>query len=224
MTVAGCVNGLIITQLNLMPFIVTLGTLEAYRGLTQRLGNDQTVDAPETWLNQLVDPPTHEWMIFAWAVWVMLALMLIVAILMRYTRAGRHVYAIGSNEQTARLCGVNVNGTKILVYTAGGFFAGIAGVIAFAKLGQGDVVTAKGLELNVIAAVVLGGASLNGGQGSVIGTLIGALIMTVIRNGCSKLGMRDSNQQMLTGAIIVLAVALDRFQHRRGLAGTRLSS
>jgi ribose transport system permease protein len=134
---------------------------------------------------------------------------------MRYTRWGRHVYAIGSNEQTARLCGVNVSRTKILVYAVSGLFAGIAGVIAFAKLGQGDVTTAEGLELNVIAAVVLGGASLNGGQGSVFGTLVGALIMTVIANGCSKLGMRNSDQKMLTGAIIVLAVAIDRFQHRR---------
>ena len=144
----------------------------------------------------------------------MLLLTCLVAVLLRYTRFGRHVFAIGSNEQTARLCGVPLDRTKLLVYSVGLAFAGIAGVLQFSYLTVGDPTTAAGLELAVIAAVVIGGASLNGGEGSVFGSLVGALIMTVVANGCTKLNLSNWVQEIVTGAIIVAAVVLDRFRHR----------
>ncbi len=146
----------------------------------------------------------------------MLILAALVSLVLRYTRFGRHVFAIGSNEQTARLCGVNVNRTKLLIYMIGVGFAGLAGVLQFSFLGMGDSTTALGMELNIIAAVVIGGASLNGGEGSVIGSIIGALIMTVVANGCTKMGLENYVQEIITGAIIIVAVLLDRLRHRAG--------
>ncbi len=145
----------------------------------------------------------------------MLILAVLVAAILRYTRFGRHVFAIGSNEQTARLCGIAVHSSKVLIYSVGGLFAGLAGVLQFGKLGEGDPTAGKGMELDIIAAVVIGGASLNGGQGSVFGTLVGALLMVVVASGCTKLGMENWTQEIITGGIIVLAAAIDQLQHRR---------
>jgi ribose/xylose/arabinose/galactoside ABC-type transport system permease subunit len=218
--IAGCLTGLLITQLRVMPFIVTLGGLEAIRGLTQDIGNEQTVLAPTTWLNTLLRIPRagQEWMLLPPGVWMAMALAVLVSIGLRYTRMGRHIFAIGSNEQTARLCGIAVTRTKILVYMIGGLFAGIAGVLQFSSLTVGDTTTATGMELDVIAAVVLGGASLSGGRGSVFGTLVGALIMAVMSNGGTKMGWKNPRQMEVTGCIIVLAVAIDGFQHRKSSA------
>jgi ribose/xylose/arabinose/galactoside ABC-type transport system permease subunit len=145
----------------------------------------------------------------------MLILALAVAGLLRYTRLGRHTYAIGSNEQTARLCGVAVERVKIIIYTLSAAFAGLAGLMQFSRLSVGDPTVAVGAELDVIAAVVIGGGSLAGGEGSILGSLVGALIMTVIRSGCTHMGRPNWEQEIVTGAIIVLAVALDRLRHRR---------
>ena len=147
-------------------------------------------------------------------VWLMLVLAVAVAILLRQTRFGRHVYAVGSNELTARLCGVPVERVKVLVYIIGAAFAGIASVLQFGYLTGGDPTTAVGLELNIIAAVVIGGASLNGGQGGVLGTLVGAVIMSVVANGCTKLGLANWVQEIVTGVIIVAAVLLDSLRRR----------
>ncbi|RYG30766.1 ABC transporter permease, partial [bacterium] len=127
---------------------------------------------------------------------------------------GRHIFAIGSNEATARLCGVPVNRTKLGIYTLGVALAGIAGVLQFSYTGQGDPTTATGLELDAIAAVVIGGASLAGGQGSILGSLLGATLMTVIANGGTKMNLPNWVQEIVTGVIIVLAVTLDRLRHR----------
>jgi ribose/xylose/arabinose/galactoside ABC-type transport system permease subunit len=155
------------------------------------------------------------WPLWAAGVWVLLVLAVIVAGVLRLTRFGRHVFAIGSNEQAALLCGVPVVRAKVLVYTLAGMLVGIAGVLEFSYIGMGDPTTRFGAELDVIAAVVFGGASLSGGQGSVLGSLVGALIMTMIANGCTKMGWPNPVQEVVTGAIIVLAVALDRLRHRR---------
>jgi ribose/xylose/arabinose/galactoside ABC-type transport system permease subunit len=122
---------------------------------------------------------------------------------------------VGSNEQTARLCGVAVERVKLAVYTICASFAGLAGLMQFSRLTVGDPTVAVGLELDVIAAVVIGGGSLSGGEGSILGSLVGALIMTVIRSGCSQMGLPNWVQEIVTGSIIVLAVALDRLRHRR---------
>jgi ribose/xylose/arabinose/galactoside ABC-type transport system permease subunit len=213
----GALIGLLITRLNLTPFIVTLGTWGAYRGLAKGLANETMVAAPTTWLNELLQSlgPKSRWMIFPPGVWLMLALTLLVGALLRYTRFGRHIFAIGSNEQTARLCGVPVRRTKLLIYIVGLALAGVAGVLQFSYLTVGDPTTANGLELAVIAAVVIGGASLNGGEGSVFGSLVGALIMTVVANGCTKMNLANWVQEIVTGLIIITAVAIDRLRHRR---------
>ena len=213
----GLTIGLLVTLLDLPPFIATLGLLTAIRGLAEGAANDSEVYAPITPLNSLLRKlmPGEHWMLFPRGVWIMLALTVVVALVLRYTRFGRHVFAIGSNEQTARLCGVRVKQTKILIYVFAGLFAGIAGLLQFSYLTQGDPTTAKGLELDIIAAVVIGGASLSGGEGGVGGTLVGALIMTIVSNGCTKMDVPNSRQEIITGVIIVVAVTLDRLRQRR---------
>jgi ribose transport system permease protein len=212
----GLLIGLLITQLNLTPFIVTLGALGALRGLAKGLAHETMVMAPATWLNGLLQSinERNRWMILPPGVWLMLVLTAGVGALLRYTRFGRHIFAIGSNEQTARLCGVPLRSTKLLIYTVGLAFAGIAGVLQFSYLTVGDPTSANGAELSIIAAVVIGGASLSGGEGSVFGSLIGALIMTVVANGCTKMEISNWVQDIVTGGIIIVAVVLDRLRHR----------
>jgi ribose/xylose/arabinose/galactoside ABC-type transport system permease subunit len=133
---------------------------------------------------------------------------------LRYTRAGRHAVAVGSNEAAARLCGVPVERTRLLVYTLGGAFAGLSGLFQYSRLSSGDPTAAPGHELDVIAAVVIGGASLAGGEGSILGSLVGALLMTTIRNGCALMDWRNYNIGIVAGLIIVAAATLDRFRRR----------
>jgi ribose transport system permease protein len=213
---AGAMNGLLITRLRVVPFIVTLGTLLLLRGAAKGFASEQKIDAPLSWLNQLlaVLGPDRQWLLFPPGVWLMLLLAAGVALLLRNFRIGTHVIAIGSNEQTARLCGIDVERVKLFVYASGGGFAGIAGLLQFSRLTVGDPTVAVGVELDVIAAVVIGGGSLSGGEGSVLGTIVGALIMTVIRSGCSQMGLPNWVQEIVTGCIIVAAVALDRWRHR----------
>jgi len=213
----GAVIGVIVTRLRLTPFIVTLGMLGIIRGLAKGLANQQMVLAPQTWLNGLLTTldSSQRWMLFPAGVWLTIVLGLITAGFLGYTKTGRHIYAIGSNQETARLCGVRVERTKLLVFTLGSAFAGLAGVLQFSYLTMGDPTTTFGTELEVIAAVVIGGGSLSGGEGSVAGSLIGAFIMTVVGNGCTKLGLDNWVQEIVTGLIIVFAVALDRWRHRK---------
>jgi ribose/xylose/arabinose/galactoside ABC-type transport system permease subunit len=212
----GLLIGILVTRLGLSPFIATLGMWGAVRGMAKGLANEQTVQAPETWLNSLLNtlPDSQKWMIFPAGVWLALILAVLVAAMLRYTRFGRHIFAVGSNEQTARLCGVNVDKTKLSIYVLAGCFAGLAGLLQFSYLTLGDPTTATGMELDIIAAVVIGGASLSGGQGSIFGTLVGALIMTIVANGCTKMEFANWVQEIVTGVIIISAVALDRFRHK----------
>jgi ribose transport system permease protein len=213
----GLLNGVLITRVKVVPFIVTLGTLLVLRGAAKGLAHEQKIDAPITWLNDLLAalPPSQSWQLIPPGDWLLLALAILIAGILRYTRLGRHVFAVGSNEQTARLCGVAVENVKIIVYTLSATMAGLAGVMQFSRLTVGDPTVAVGLELDVIAAVVIGGGSFTGGEGSVLGTIVGALIMTVIRSGCSQMGLPNWVQEIVTGSIIVLAVALDRLRHRK---------
>ncbi len=213
----GYVNGFLITRFRVVPFIVTLGTLLVVRGAAKGFAREQKIDAPLTWLMDLLAalPPGEGWQIVPWGVWLTIALAFLVAGILIYTRLGRHIIAIGSNEQTARLCGVPVDRVKVIVYALGGLFAGVAGVLQFSRLTVGDPTVAMGVELDVIAAVVIGGGSLSGGEGSIAGTIVGALIMTVIRSGCAQMGLPNWVQEMVTGGIIVVAVALDRWRQRR---------
>ncbi len=208
----GALSGLLITRLRLLPFVVTLGMMGALRGAAKGVANEQPVYPDETWLNGLMQLGGVGGL--PGGVWLMLVLAVLVALAMRYTRFGRHVFAVGSNELTARLCGVPVERVKVLVYLLGGVFAGLGAVLQFAYLTGGDPTTAVGLELNIIAAVVIGGASLAGGQGTITGTLVGALIMSVVANGCTKLGLSNWVQEIVTGGIIIAAVLLDYLRRR----------
>jgi ribose/xylose/arabinose/galactoside ABC-type transport system permease subunit len=209
----GALNGLLITRLRVVPFIVTLGTMLLLRGAAKGLADERRIEAPITWLNGLLrttrDNPA---LLLPTGIWITIALAAVVAATLRYTRFGRHLFAIGSNERTARLCGVRVDRARFAVYTAAGALAGLAGLMQFAKLSVGDPTVAIGLELDVIAAVIIGGGSLLGGKGTVLGTIGGAAIMAVIQIGCSQHGLPNWVQQIVTGAIIVLAVALDRWR------------
>jgi ribose transport system permease protein len=208
----GAFSGLLITRLRLLPFVVTLGMMGALRGAAKGLAGEQPIYPDETWINQLMLLGPRGTL--PGGVWLMLAFAGLTGLVLRFTRFGRHVFAVGSNELTARLCGVPVERVKLLVYTLGGAFAGLGAVLQFAYLTGGDPTTAVGLELNIIAAVVIGGASLAGGQGSITGTLVGALIMSVVANGCTKLGLSNWVQEIVTGGIIIAAVLLDYLRRR----------
>lgn len=215
---AGLVNGALVARLRITPFIVTLGTMSLQRGLAKGIAHEQKIDAPERGLGQLMAMPAPEraWQLFPTGVWLTLLLAGVLAGTLLYTRFGRHVIATGSNEPTARLCGIDVPRVVVLVYLIGGALAGVAGVMEFSYLTVGDPTDSIGLELSVIAAVVIGGGSLSGGQGSIFGTLLGALLMTFIAAGCTHVGVPNWVQEILTGLIIIAAVALDRWRRHTG--------
>ncbi|MBI2947784.1 MAG: ABC transporter permease [Verrucomicrobia bacterium] len=212
----GLLNGLSVAALRMLPFIVTLGMMGVGRGTAKWLAGNQTVNAPESSVNNLMAlveplslfplPP---------GVWIAAALAVVMAVVMRQTVFGRYVFAIGSNESTARLCGIRVQLYKVLIYTLAGLFFGLAGLMQLSRLTQGDPTVAIGLELDIIAAVVIGGASLNGGVGSILGSMIGALIMAVLRNGSNQMGWQTYTQEIIIGIVIILAVGLDLLRQRR---------
>lgn len=212
----GLYNAILITALRLPPFIATLGTLGFYRGLAKWISNSMPVSAPAHGLELWVRPvPAQDWLPFAPAIGLMLALGVFLAALLRYSILGRYTFAIGSNEATARLCGVRVPRVKVCIYVLAGLLTGLAGLMQFARLTQGDPTVAIGVELDVIAAVVIGGGSLSGGQGSLLGTLAGAFLMAYLRNRCTVLGWPNFVQEMIVGHIIIIAVALDKWRVRR---------
>ena len=209
----GAINGVAITRLRIVPFIVTLGTMGIARGVAKWLAGEQTVNAPAGWLADLMTKtPAPGWLLVSRGVWITLLLAGLAAFVLRRTVFGVHTIAVGSSEATAHLCGVRVDRIKIAVYVIAGVFAGLAGVMQLGRLTVGDPTTALGLELDVIAAVVLGGASLSGGRGSIAGSLLGAFFMAVLANGCTLTGVPTYVQEIVVGAIIVIAVALDRLR------------
>lgn len=213
----GFLNGVLITRLKVLPFIVTLGSLLFVRGAAEGLGNNSSVLAPDSKLNDLLAKLNEHsrWQMLSVGTWLMLLASIAVSVMLTRSQFGRHMVAVGSNESAARLCGVNVARIKQSMYVLVGIFAAFGGIMQFSRLRLGDPTGANGLELDVIAAVVIGGASLSGGQGSIAGTLLGALIMTTINAGCNQIDLPNWVQKMVTGAIIVAAVALDRYRNSR---------
>ena len=157
----GLVNGVLITQLRVVPFIVTLGTMLVIRGAAKGFAEERRIEAPATWLNDLLRVTGGESLLPS-GIWAVITLAILVAGLLRYTRFGRHVFAIGSNERMARLCGVAVTRTKVIVYALSAAFVGFAGLLQFSKLSVGDPTVAVGLELDVIAAVSSAAAACRG--------------------------------------------------------------
>jgi ribose transport system permease protein len=214
--IVGLVNGLSITGLRVVPFIATLGMLGVARGSAKWLAGQQTVNVPDTWVNNLaVTFPSPSWLLVAPGVWIAILLAIAMAVVLRNTVFGRRIFALGSNEAAARACGIRTNQLKVWIYALAGLFFGLAGVMQMSRLRQGDPTVAVGTELDVIASVVIGGASLNGGEGSILGSMIGALIMAFLRNGCQQMGWPNYIQEIIIGAIIVLAVAIDRLRSSR---------
>ena len=214
--VVGVLNGLLITKLRVIPFIATLGTLGMARGVAKWIADQQTVNVRPTWVNELaVTFPEPGWLIVAPGVWLSVLLAVIVALVLRYTVFGRRVFAIGSNEAAARACGIGVDRLKVWIYALAGLLFGLSGVMQMSRLRQGDPTVAIGTELDVIAAVVIGGGSLNGGVGTILGSMIGATIMAVLRNGSQQMGWPNYVQEIMIGAIIVVAVAIDGWRSRR---------
>ncbi len=208
----GLLVGLLITSLGMAPFIVTLGAMSILRGAAKGIAHEQKIDVDPGGLETLLAPSRF---VAPPGVWITIAVAAAAAVVLHLSRFGRHVFAIGSNEGAARLCGISLGRTKTLVYVAAGALSGLAGVMEFSTLTVGDPTDSIGLELEVIAAVVIGGASLSGGEGSIAGSMAGACLMTVIRTGGTHVGLPNWVQEILTGAIIVVAVAVDRLRQRR---------
>jgi ribose/xylose/arabinose/galactoside ABC-type transport system permease subunit len=211
--VLGLCNGALVSGLKISPFIVTLGTMSIVRGVAKGIADEQKIDADPRGLDALMRSHTGSFALPA-GVWLMLAVTLFGVGLLTYTKIGRQIVAVGSNTETARLCGISIPKTTLFVYALGGLLVGLAGVLEFATLTVGDPTDSVGLELEVIAAVVIGGGSLSGGQGSASGTLVGALLLTVIKAGCTHLGFPNWVQEIFTGFIIVVAMSIDRLRQR----------
>jgi ribose transport system permease protein len=217
--IVGVVNALAITRLKVVPFIATLGMLGVARGIAKWVAGEQTVNMPDNWLNKLLIMfPNPPWLMVAPGVWITIVLAVVAAIVLRKTVFGRRVFALGSNEAAARACGIATSRLKIWIYGLAGLLFGLAGVMQMSRLRQGDPTVAAGSELDIIAAVVIGGGSLNGGEGSILGSMIGALIMAFLRNGCQQVGWHNYVQEIIIGAIIVIAVAVDRWRSSRAVA------
>jgi ribose transport system permease protein len=212
--ICGIVNGLLISHLRISPFIATLGTMQAFRGLVLEMTKGLPVDRgiPRSFGN------LRNGNLFG-VIPVPLILIIVIAVMasltLRYTRLGRYSYAIGSNVEAARHSGIKVGKYLIMIYAVGGFLTGLAGMIEFSSLVSGQPTAGVGYELRVIAAVVIGGGSLMGGEGTVSGTIAGALLMALLLNGCVLLHISDYVQQIVIGALIVVAVALDQLRKRK---------
>lgn len=204
---AGWGNGFAITRLRLPPFVATLGMLSIARGLTMLWTGGFPItglgdDFGRLGTGALLGMPLP--------VWIMTVLTALFVVVTTRTRFGRHLYAVGGNERAARLTGLNVPRLKLAVYTLGGALAGVAGLIVTARLDSAQPNAGLGYELDSIAAVVIGGTSLSGGRGSVLGTVLGCLIIGVLNNGLFLLNVSPFWQQVVKGLVILLAVALDR--------------
>ncbi len=211
----GLLNGVAIAGLRMTPFIITLGTLGVARGSAKWLADNQTVNYDASPLNRWMTTADPFGYALPTGVWVALGLAFVTAIVLRNTVFGRHVFALGSNEATARLCGIPTTRLKVIIYALAGCFFGLAGLFQLARLRQGDPTVAVGLELDIIAAVIIGGASLNGGVGTILGSMIGALIMAVLRNGSQQMGWPTYFQEIIIGLVIIVAVFLDRLRQGR---------
>lgn len=212
-TAFGACNGLLITRLGLPPFIATLGTLSIGRGLIYVITQGYPVTAPrdplllqigQGYLGQVPMP-----------VIIMIVVTIVATIFLSRSTLGRYIYAVGGNEEAARLAGINVNRVKMFVYTTSGFLASISGIILLSRLVSAQPTAGLGQELPVIAASIIGGTSLVGGEGTALGAVLGAAIVGVLENGIVLLGINTYAQQVVTGAAILLAVGLDIWRKRR---------
>ncbi|MGN6651582.1 ABC transporter permease [Trinickia sp.] len=212
----GLLNGVLVTRVKLPSFIVTLGTLNIAFALTQIYSNAETVSSlPDAMMflgNTFKLGPAEV------TYGTVLALLMYLAtwFVLRNTVPGRHLYALGNNPEAARLMGLSSQRILLTVYTLAGFIYGVAALLLISRTGVGDPQAGQTDNLDSITAVVLGGTSLFGGRGSIVGTLLGALIVGVFRNGLTLIGVSSVYQVLITGILVILAVAADKLSHRRG--------
>lgn len=216
-TFGGFVNGLIITRFRVPPLIATLATLALYRGLAEGISQARSVRGYPEWFyvlgqGEVFGVPTQ--------LWILLSAALLAAIILAYTRWGRTVYAIGSNEVASRFSGLSVEATKLAVYTASGFAAALAAVIFVSRVSTTRSDMGTGIELDAITAVVLGGTSIFGGRGTILGTFIGLCLIQALKNGLSLAGVKGDGTIMLIGAVLILAILVSNLFER---SGTRLT-
>lgn len=208
----GAFNGALVTKFKVPPFVATLGVMTIARGLTMLY----TGGFPITDLGGGFEFLGTGWFLgVPMPVWVAIGVIVAFALYMKHTRTGRYIYAIGGNERAALLSGIRVNKVKLLVYTLAGMLAALAGILVTARLDSAQPNAGTGYELDAIAAVVIGGASLSGGRGSIIGTVVGALIIGVLNNGLVLLDVSPFWQQVVKGFVILIAVVLDRFSAKK---------
>jgi ribose/xylose/arabinose/galactoside ABC-type transport system permease subunit len=211
--VIGLINGLLVTCASLPPFIVTLATMGAVRGLTLYITNGIAVSGLPRAFGDMHAEDFRAGL--SLNIWLTLILALVGAVILHLTVFGRYVFAIGSSERTARLCGVRVDLWKTLCYVIAGVAAGLAGVMMASKFTAGYPAEFAGSELQIIAAVVIGGTSLFGGEGTIAGTFLGVVMLSLLSTGCNVAGINPFVQNMFIGGTILLAAALDRFRHLR---------
>ena len=203
----GAVNGLAITLLGLPPFIATLGMLSIARGLTELWTGGYPITGLGEQFGRL---GTGHFVGIPVPTCIVIVLVVVFAIVTRKTKFGRHLYAVGGAEQAARLSGVNVNRVKMIAYVCAGALAGVAGLLLTARLDSATPTAGETFELDSIAAVVIVGASLSGGRGSILGAVLGCLIIGILNNGLVLLGVSPFWQKVIKGMVIIIAVAIDR--------------
>jgi fructose transport system permease protein len=213
-TAFGLINGLLVTRIKLPPFIVTLGTLNIAFAITQLYSRAQTVTKIPDGMNFFGETFSLGGARVAYGAVLMLVLYIGTWLWLRETAPGRHVYAVGNNPEATRLTGIPTNRVLVMVYVLAGVFYGIASMLAVARTGAGDPNAGQTENLDAITAVVLGGTSLFGGRGILLGTLVGAMIVGVFRNGLTLMGVSSVYQILVTGILVILAVATDQMSRK----------
>ncbi len=209
---AGTVSGLLITEFRVPAFIATLAMMSIARGLANMITNGSQIIGFPTWFN--LGAIIRHFGFLTMTVAVMIVVFVVAILFLRYRQEGRVLYAIGGNSEVARLAGINVRLTTVMVYMMCALLSGLAGILLAARLDSVQPSSGVAYELDAIAAVVIGGTSLSGGTGSVMGTIIGVLIIGVLRNGLNLLSVSPFLQAVIIGLVIVLAVAAETFKHR----------
>ncbi len=212
----GLINGLLVTRIKLPPFIVTLGTLNIAFAITQLYSNAQTISDVPPLMTALGGTFSIGSTTVAYGTVLMLLLYAGIAFYLRETASGRHVYAVGNNPEATRLTGIPTERVLLGVYVLAGVFYGIASLLSVARTGVGDPNAGQTENLDAITAVVLGGTSLFGGRGMIMGSLIGAIIVGVLRNGLTLMGVQSVYQVLITGILVILAVAIDQLSRKGG--------
>lgn len=211
----GYTTGWLTIRFKMAPIIVTLGMMQVIRGASKWLAGQEMVRTPDNALQHWMDPvPQWTGIFFAPGVWLALILCVMLGRVLKVSVWGRFLYAMGGNRKTAAACGVDVSQMTKTVYGVAGTLFGIAGIMQYASLGSGSPSEAVGLELDIIAAVVIGGGTLGGGRGSATGAMMGAVTMSVLRSGCAMLGVPSFVQEIMIGLVIIAAIGGDQLKRR----------